>query len=126
MGSENKSVESEIRKLIDARVAAVRAKDVEGSTAHIAPDIMAFDVVNPLRFAGADAEKKRVEEWFSSFAGPIGCEVRDLSIATGGDVAFSHQPEPCDSHDERWQEASDVVACDGLLSTDRKSVDDRA
>jgi uncharacterized protein (TIGR02246 family) len=90
MASEDKFVVEEIRKLVEDRVRSVRAKDVEAATSHAAPDVMAFDVVDPLRYAGSDALKKRTEEWFSSFDGPISFEVRDLSIASGGDVAFSH------------------------------------
>jgi len=32
----------------------------------------------------------RLEEWFSSFHGPIGFEIRGLGIAAGTDVAFCH------------------------------------
>ena len=39
---------------------------------------------------GSDASKKRAEDWFSSFAGSIGYEIRDLSITAGDSVAFSH------------------------------------
>lgn len=84
------SDEAQIRKLIDNREKAVRARDVEGSTANIAPDIVWFDVVNPLQHLGSDALKKRAEEWFASFEGPIGYEMRDLSITASDDVAFSH------------------------------------
>jgi ketosteroid isomerase-like protein len=38
----------------------------------------------------SDAIRKRLEEWFSSFQGPIGFEVRGLSVVTGDDVAFCH------------------------------------
>jgi uncharacterized protein (TIGR02246 family) len=84
------SDEGQIRKLIDDREKAVRARDVHGSIANIAPDVVWFDVVNPLQHIGSDALKKRAEEWFASFEGPIGYETRDLSITAGDDVAFSH------------------------------------
>ena len=82
--------EAEIRMLIETRLSSVRAKNVEGATANIAADILAFDVVNPLEYVGRDAIRARAEEWFSSFTGPIGFEVRDLKIAASGDVGFSH------------------------------------
>jgi ketosteroid isomerase-like protein len=82
--------QAQIRKLIDDRINAVRAKDINGAMANIAPDIVSFDVVNPLQYIGSDAARKRAEEWFSSFQGPIGYEIRDLSITTGDDVAFCH------------------------------------
>jgi ketosteroid isomerase-like protein len=90
MTSEKQRFETEIRNLMDDRVRAVRAKDVEGAMSLIAPEIVAFDVTNPLRYSGSDVVRKRLEQWFSSFDDPIGFEIRDLNIETGGDVAFSH------------------------------------
>jgi len=55
-----------------------------------APDVLLFDVVNPLQSTGSGAARARLKEWFASFDGPIGYELRDLSIAAGDDVAFSH------------------------------------
>ena len=82
--------EAQIRALIDGRANAVRARDVKGAISSLAPDILSFDVVNPLQRVGSDASAKRAEEWFSSFEGPIGYEIRNLSITAGNDVAFSH------------------------------------
>jgi uncharacterized protein (TIGR02246 family) len=79
-----------IRALIDDQAKAVRARDVDGSVANYAPDVLLFDVVNPLQRMGSEAARKRLTEWFSSFQGPIGYELRDLSITTGDDVAFAH------------------------------------
>jgi uncharacterized protein (TIGR02246 family) len=88
---ENKAVdEAQIRGLIENKIKAVRAKDIDGATFDYAPDVLSFDVVNPLRYIGANAIRKRLEEWFSSFQGSIGLEIRDLSITVGEAVAFSH------------------------------------
>jgi uncharacterized protein (TIGR02246 family) len=88
--SKSAADEALIRLLVDDRVKAVRARNVDAAVSNISPDILLFDVVNPLQYVGSDALRKRAEEWFSSFQGPIGFEVRDLSIMTGDDVAFSH------------------------------------
>jgi uncharacterized protein (TIGR02246 family) len=82
--------EDQIRALIDVRVKAVRAKDINGAMSSSASDILSFDVINPLQFVGLDALRKRLEGWFTSFQGPIGHEVCELSITAGDDVAFSH------------------------------------
>jgi uncharacterized protein (TIGR02246 family) len=82
--------ETQIRVLTDERTKAVRAKDVLGASSGIAPDVLLFDVVNPLQHIGSDASRNRAEEWFASFQGPIGYEIRDLDITAGDDVAFSH------------------------------------
>ena len=72
------------------RVQAVRDKDIDRAMSHIARDILSFDVINPLQYRGSDSLRKRAAEWFASFEGPIGFELQDLSVVTGGDVAFSH------------------------------------
>ncbi len=84
------TAEAEIRALIEEQVKAIRAKDVNGSVSSYAPDVLLFDVVNPLRSRGSDAARKRLAEWFASFQGTIGYEVRDLVITAGDDVAFCH------------------------------------
>jgi uncharacterized protein (TIGR02246 family) len=80
----------QIRGLIESWISSVRAKDVEGSIAPYASDVVAYDLVNPLQYKGTEEIKKRLTEWFSSFDGPIGIELRDLIITAGDDVAFCH------------------------------------
>jgi uncharacterized protein (TIGR02246 family) len=82
--------ESQIRQLIDGWANALRAKDVNGLMAYYAPDILLFDLAPPLEYRGADAYRKNWQEWLPTFQGPVGYEIRDLSITTGDDVAFSH------------------------------------
>jgi uncharacterized protein (TIGR02246 family) len=82
--------EEEIRMVVERRVAAVRARDVEGAVASTAPDVEAYDVVNRLRSTGVAVARARATEWFASFEGPIGYEIRDLRITAGEDVAFSY------------------------------------
>lgn len=82
--------EDQIRALIEDRVRAVCVKDINGAMSGIAPDILSFDVINPLQYAGSDALRKRLESWFSSFQGQIGRETCELNITAGDDVAFSH------------------------------------
>jgi ketosteroid isomerase-like protein len=84
------SDEAQIRELIEARAEAIRGKDLAGAMAGIAPDVLVFDVVDPLRHCGLEALGARALQWFSSFRGPIGYEIRDLCITAGADVAFSH------------------------------------
>lgn len=79
-----------IKALIDQRVKAVRAKDVDASVSAYARDLLLFDVVNPLRSAGSASAGARASEWFSSFEGPIGFRMCELTISAGEDVAFSY------------------------------------
>jgi uncharacterized protein (TIGR02246 family) len=82
--------EAAIRQLVEAAAAAVRTRNVEATMTNFAPDVLSFDVVGPLQYTGTDAARKRTEEWFGSFEGPIGYQVRDLTIAAGDDIAFCH------------------------------------
>jgi uncharacterized protein (TIGR02246 family) len=82
--------EAQIRQLIDNWAKAVRAKDINGIMSHHAPDILLFDAVPPLQYRGAEAYRNNWEQCFPYFQGPIDCEIRDLSITTGDDAAFSH------------------------------------
>src|ERR1039458_8288213 len=81
--------ETQIRALIDGRTKAVCAKDSVRATSGIAPDILTFDVVNPLENIGSDASRKRVEEWFASFQGPISYETRDMNITAVDDLGVA-------------------------------------
>jgi ketosteroid isomerase-like protein len=87
---EEKTDEAAIRKLIDDRVKAVHDKDINALLSNHAPDILSFDVINPLQYVGADTVRERAKKWFSSFQSSIGYEVQDLSIMTGETVAFCH------------------------------------
>jgi uncharacterized protein (TIGR02246 family) len=89
-GNGKTTAEAQIRALIDDQAKAIRAKDIDRSVSDYASDVLLFDVVNPLRCVGSDAARKRLAEWLSSFRGPIGYELRDLSITTGDHVAFAH------------------------------------
>jgi uncharacterized protein (TIGR02246 family) len=80
--------ESEIHAVMDNLANTIRAKDVDALMAHYAPDVLTFDLLPPLQYQGADAVRKRVSQWFSSFQGPIGLEMLNLSVTAGDDVAF--------------------------------------
>lgn len=82
--------EGQIRELVNNQAKAVRAKDIDAAMAHNAPDIVSFDVVNPLQKVGLDECRKRAEEWFSSFPGPIEYDVSELSVSATDALAFSH------------------------------------
>jgi uncharacterized protein (TIGR02246 family) len=82
--------QARIRQLLDNWVEALHSKNVDAVMSHYAPDIVAFDLAPPLQYRGADAYRQNLEAWFPTFRGPIGYEIRDLSIAASDDVAFCH------------------------------------
>ena len=83
------NAETEIRARLAAIVEAIQAKDLDALRRFYAPDVVSFDVEAPLRHVGVDAKLKNWGKVFTIFAAPS-YELRDLSIAVGGDVAFAH------------------------------------
>jgi uncharacterized protein (TIGR02246 family) len=84
------STDVQIRGMVERWIEALRAKNVESRTVDYAPDVVLFDVVGPFQHVGVEALRARLTEWFSTFRGPIDCELRDLHITAGHDVAFCH------------------------------------
>ena len=82
--------EAQVRAIIDERVESIRTKDISALLSNHAPDILAFDVLNPLQYSGLDKVRGRAEKWLSSYQSSIGYEIRDLGITTSTDVAFCH------------------------------------
>ncbi|MEH2358344.1 YybH family protein [Nostoc sp.] len=82
--------EAQIRTIIEERVKAVRDKDINALLSNHAPDILSFDVINPLQYIGVDTVRERAKKWVSSYQGSIGYEILDLNITTGETVAFCH------------------------------------
>jgi ketosteroid isomerase-like protein len=87
------STQSEVRALLDSRVEACRAKDIDRLMSLYSPNIVYFDVVPPLHFIGSDAVRDNFVRWFNEYEGPIGLETHDLNLAISGDVAFAHMEQ---------------------------------
>jgi uncharacterized protein (TIGR02246 family) len=82
--------QAQIRDMMAEWVTAACAKDVNRLISLHAPDVVLFDVGNPLQYDGLDAATRRMKEWFSFFQGPVDYEIRDLTIAADEDVGFCH------------------------------------
>ncbi len=54
--------EAQIRKLIDEWATAFRAKEIDRIMSCYAPEIVAFDVVPPLQYKGADEYRQDWEK----------------------------------------------------------------
>ena len=79
-----------VRKLIEDRYQAIRDKDIEGTMAPVAETAVMFDVVDPLRHLDAQGMRRRMQDWFDGFAGPVGVELEDHVVSADGDTAFSY------------------------------------
>jgi ketosteroid isomerase-like protein len=82
--------EARIRELIEERVRAISARDVDALMSNHAPDVVLFDALDPLRYSGSEAVRERASQWLSWYQGPVGYEVRDLSVTAGDGAAFCH------------------------------------
>jgi ketosteroid isomerase-like protein len=85
------SAEESIREAIDRLHAAIRAKDIDTTVAAFDPGAVMFTLAPPLQFrADSSSGRGGIGDWFASFDGPIGYEVRDLDVVAGPEVAFGH------------------------------------
>ncbi len=90
VSDETDAVHAEIRTVLDERVEAMRAKNIERAMALYAPDIVYFDVVPPIQFVGSAAVRGNFLRWFAEYQGEIGLETHELRIAVNRGVAFAH------------------------------------
>lgn len=79
-----------VRKLIEDRYRAIGAKDGDGTMAAVSDTALIFDVVEPLCHTGTSGMRRRMQEWFDGFKGPVSIELKDLVVSADGDTAFAH------------------------------------
>lgn len=90
-GTGQANDEALIRALKGELADAIRAKDAARAVSFFGGESVMFVLAPPLQFKGDEGPgRKGVEEWFASFQGPIGYEVRDLSVTAGEEIAFCH------------------------------------
>ena len=82
--------EAGIRALIEERSDAMRDKDSARAVATLASDVVVFELAPPLS-VGAEAahDASALAAWLEGWDGPVGVEIRDLHIETGGDIGWS-------------------------------------
>lgn len=82
------AAEHGIRDLVQARVEAVRAKDLDAIAETLAEDVESFNVLPPHRITGRDVVLEGTRAWFGAYPATIGYEVHDLQVSADGDVGF--------------------------------------
>jgi PhnB protein len=80
------SAEAAIRKLLDDRAAAFRAKDAEGIVAKSTPDMIAYTLAPPLK---TEPTLAGLKAWLKTWKGGLIYEIRDLNIDAGDEIAFA-------------------------------------
>jgi len=80
--------ETAVRDLVEEHAAAMRAADADRLAGCHLRGAEVFDLAPPLRKA-FDAEGMRA--WFAGHGGgPLGYEIRDLTVAAGSDAGYAH------------------------------------
>jgi uncharacterized protein (TIGR02246 family) len=99
--------EAQIRDLYDRWAKAFRAHDLNGVMACYAAgaEVVAYDIVPPLQYRGADAYRKDYATFMAQYKGPIEVEFRDLRIVAGSDVAFIHAIERISGTDTKGKKS---------------------
>jgi ketosteroid isomerase-like protein len=85
---------TEVMAILDERIEACRAKDINRLMPLYSPDIVYFDIIPPHRFIGTDDVRRNFLRWFDEYQGNIGLETHDLRVSVSGDVAFAHMLHP--------------------------------
>ena len=84
------ATQSELTALFDDQAEAIRTRDIDRLMSLYSPDILYFDVVPPLRYAGTAALRGRFQQWFDAYKGSTKVETRDFNISASGDLAVAH------------------------------------
>ena len=90
MAVEDAVAEALIRQRAEDWAKAIRARDIGAVLSLYAPDLVSFDLGPPLRYAGAENKRRAWQEFFTVLTGPIGYELREVKVATHGELAFVH------------------------------------
>jgi ketosteroid isomerase-like protein len=90
MATQHAIDEADIRRRVDQYFEAIRAMDLEGAMSIFAPDLVSFDIAEPLQHLGAEAKRKNWLDAFAIYQRPLGYEIRDLTITVSDDAAFTH------------------------------------
>jgi PhnB protein len=77
-----------IRNVIEDWAAGLRAKDAARVKRNGIEKVMHFSLAPPL--VADESGPYGLENWFETWKGGIGYEIRDLEIVAGDEVAFSH------------------------------------
>jgi ketosteroid isomerase-like protein len=82
------AAETEIRELIDDKMAAIYNRDEHAVLNRYAANVITYDLAPPLQNNGG--LKDRLQKWFSGYTGHINQEAAHVEVAAGSDIAYSH------------------------------------
>ena len=85
------STHAEISALLDSQSEAMQRQDIDRLMSLYSPDIVYFDTVPPLQYAGSAALRRRFLQWFDGWQRPFAMDIRDVRVLTSGDIAVAHR-----------------------------------
>ncbi len=87
---------SALRAILDEWLQASQRRDLDALMACYAPDVVAYDAIQSLRFVGRDAYR---DHWRMCFdmcpEGGLGLRLQDLELSAGGGVGYGHALVGC-------------------------------
>jgi uncharacterized protein (TIGR02246 family) len=113
--------ETEIRTLVENWASAVRRKDLDGILKYHSPDIVMFDVPQPLQSRGIDAYKKTWDLFFAWSHDPVVFDIEEMSVTAGTEVAFVSAVMRCSGTEANGKD----VALEFRLTVGLKKIDGR-
>lgn len=112
---------SEIQAIIHNRVMGVTNKNVDKATQDYSPDVILYDIVDPLEHQGIEAVKKRLQEWLSTLAEIKKFEIRNTEIHVSDNIAFCTSMNHIDAINTNgnklnmwWRETTCYAKTDGI------------
>lgn len=81
-------MQTQIQAIIDNRVQGVKNKDVNQATRDYSPEVILFDIVDPLERHGIQAVKSRLQEWLASLAEIKNFEIKPTQIQVSDHIAY--------------------------------------
>ena len=87
--NEDEVATKEIRGWLDRWTKAFAAKDVDAIMALYTDDVIAYDVVPPLQYAGKAEYRTDYQQFLSQYADNLKVEVRDLHVGANGDLGYA-------------------------------------
>jgi ketosteroid isomerase-like protein len=94
----------EVRGVLESWLEAVRARDVPRIIAHYAPDIVAYDAIQALRFQGREAYEAHWDACMAMCHGDMIFQLHEPTITASGDLGFVHGLVLCGARDEHGEE----------------------
>jgi ketosteroid isomerase-like protein len=81
------TAEAAVRALLDEFTAAMRAKDADRLAECYLPGAVLYDLAPPL---GKVFDRDAKRAWFADKDGPLGYQLRDVTVSVGGDIAVAY------------------------------------